>query len=234
MRFRTRDTEQLDAAFRAVTRSPEIVVLESVHAGEARFTSRDLIEAEKSLMRRTASMASRQGHGIAAASKNSAASQFSLDDEQRRVFDYLLEEGDIKALAIAPGAAKAALLGAVRQAYESAGLIALGASPSVRGAADLKAASGLPSMSVDDREAEWARGGSSGPQAHAPLLRESVLFIDGSDRLGLKQLERMLAAADRSRAKILLIGDANRLRAMKVETPFHAVFRAVGLAGRLG
>ncbi len=104
LRFRTRDTEQLDAAFssgdtfarnsgpgvRPRGRSP--VHIPGPDRGGEIPDAADGVHGEPTGPR-----------DRGRPSKNSAASQFSLDDEQRRVFDYLLEEGDIKALAIAPG-----------------------------------------------------------------------------------------------------------------------------------
>ncbi len=199
LRYRTHGAEQLAAAYRAVTESPELVALTSGNAQEERFTSRDMIEAAKSVTRRTAAMAARRGHAVAAAQRSSSALQFSLDHEQRRAFDYVLQDGDVKALIMAGGLAKQTLLSALRHAHEAAGLRALNLAAREAGSGQLES-----------------------------MTRETVLCVDGAEMLGLKQMERLLAAADRARTKIVLIGDAAQLHAMKVETAFQTVFRAVG------
>ena len=62
LRSRTGDAEQFDAALRAVMESPELISATPEDENPPRFTSRDLVEAEKSLMRRAATMANRHGH----------------------------------------------------------------------------------------------------------------------------------------------------------------------------
>jgi len=56
-----------------------------------------------------------------------------------------------------------------------------------------------------------------------------VLVLDGAQGLGLKQLERLLAAADRGRAKAVLVAQAHKLEGMKVDSPFATVRRAINV-----
>ena len=200
LQFRTDGAEQFEAAYRTVTESPELVALGTDDLNQARFTSRDMLEAEKSLLRRTASMAARRGHTVAVALQIASASLFGLDDQQRRAFDYALQEGDAKTLVMLGDAGRDTLLSALRHAHDAAGFrtVILGA-----------------------READWGR-------TLEPLARESVLVVEGSEMAALKQLERIVAAADRARAKIILIADAEQLGAIHVETPFEWVLRAIG------
>jgi hypothetical protein len=46
--------------------------------------------------------------------------------------------------------------------------------------------------------------------------------------MGVKELERALAAADRARAKAVCIADSDQLRAMKVVPPFQNLLCQVG------
>jgi hypothetical protein len=72
-----------------------------------------------------------------------------------------------------------------------------------------------------DYESQWESGGE--------LQRESVLVLDGAQGLSLKQLERLLAAADRGRAKAVLVAQAHKFEAMKVDSPFATVRRAINV-----
>ncbi len=221
LRSRTESAVQLDAALRAITQSPDFVALD-VPGTEARFTSSDIVEAGKSVMRRTSSMALRRGHLVETNRQNAVLSRFALDDEQRRAFEYLVSEGDAKAVETQGG--KTTLLAAARQAWESQGLTVLGTAPSGAAAKDLAAATGIKFQSITNCEEEWRQGFG--------LTRETILVLDGSQMLGLKQLERVLAVADKARAKIVLLADSDQLQAMKVESPFLAVLRRVGLTLR--
>jgi hypothetical protein len=197
---------QLDAVSRAIEHSEELVALQPVD-GEARFTSRDLIEAAKSLMQRATAMATRRGHGATPQSCGAVLSQFVLDGEQRRLFDYLVAEGDVKALIIANPAAMA--LTAACQAWRLEGITVV----------DI-------GQDIADRESAWQQG------RELPV-RASVFIIAGSEMLALKQLERVLAVVDKARAKAVLVGDAARSQALP-DTPFRTVLRKVGLPGFMG
>ncbi len=61
---RTENSTQFDAVLSAVKLCPDLVPLAPGEDGIPRFTSRDMVEAERSLVRRAASMASRRGHAV--------------------------------------------------------------------------------------------------------------------------------------------------------------------------
>ncbi len=132
LRSRT-DESQFDAAYLAVTKSDDLVPLPPDAGGRERFTSRDMVEAARSLRQRVLSMAGRRGHGVAGApvpppsSLPPTSNPPQVDDEQRRLFDYLTSEGDAKAIAVIVAEARDALLTAVRRAWEANGLRVTGA-----------------------------------------------------------------------------------------------------------
>jgi MobA/MobL family len=199
LRPRTDGADQFDSVYRALLESNELVILDS--AAEQRFTSRDMLEAEKSLLRRTTSMAARRGHAAAMPASEAAAIIFALDADQRRAVQHVLQEGDVKAVMAAAGCATDVLVEALRHAHNAAG---------------------LRPLTLPAAEVQW-------PQMLDSLTREAVLFVRGCELLGLKQLERIMAGVDRSRAKMVLIGDAERIGGGRVETPFQMVLRQVGV-----
>ncbi|HWJ34978.1 MAG TPA: MobQ family relaxase [Steroidobacteraceae bacterium] len=220
LRSRTENAAQFDAVLRAVTLSKDLVALDSDESGRGRFTSRDMIEAGNSLIRRTVSMVARHRHGVASDRRTAAFKQFSMDEAQRRAFEYLVSEGDVKAIAVTD-ATKDTLLAAARHAWDSEGMIVKGAALSGPAAERLVVASGINALSLAKCEEGWQQG---------LALPDSgtVLLIDGSQMIGLKQLERVLAVADNARAKLVLVADSDRLQAMRVDSPFLSVLRQVG------
>jgi ATP-dependent exoDNAse (exonuclease V) alpha subunit len=94
-----------------------------------------------------------------------------------------------------------------------------GVAPSRRAACSLQAASGVSSQSLAACEEEW--------QGDFEMSRDAVLLLDGAEMLGLKQLERFLAVADRARAKAVLVGDFDQLRAARAESPFRELMRNI-------
>lgn len=219
LRPRTHGDAQFEAVLARVLASPELVALGTGPGPgpEARFTSRDMIEAEKSLLRRVASMAARRQTRSAMRATAGSWAQ-TLNEEQRRIFDTLTGDGDAKAVVLDAGPGKAALLTAVHGAWSEAGLTVLGAAPSARAASALQLATGIACAALDTREDAWSQ------EIDLPS-RDTVLIVDEAERLGLKQLERVVAIADKARSTIVLIGDAAHLHAMKAEPPLAMLLR---------
>ena len=191
LRSRTGGEAQLDEALRAVVQSPDFVVLDPEAGLAGALTSRDMVEAQASLKRRATSLAARRGHGIDVDPPDAAG----LDDGQRRAFEYVIGEGDAKALALTE-ADKEPILSASRRAWAEAGFAVVGS--------------------------EWEA-------ARDRLTRATVILVDGSHGMGIKELERVLAAADHARAKAVLVADSEQLRAMKAAPPFQSLLRQIGL-----
>lgn len=226
LRARTQDAVEFDAVLNAVSRSSELVALAAVH-GQDQFTTRDMIEAEKSLKRRTLSMAARRGHGVPLERQNVLSMQCMLGDSARQAFMCLVSEGDAKALAVA-GTLKAAILAAASQAWVEQGLAVRGVAPSRRAAHSLEAVSGVRSQSLAACEEEWqADPADTEMSRDTGMSRDTVLLLDGAEMLGLKQLERVLAVADRARAKAVFVGDFDQLRAARARSPFQDLMRNI-------
>jgi ATP-dependent exoDNAse (exonuclease V) alpha subunit len=91
--------------------------------------------------------------------------------------------------------------------------------PSRRAACSLQALSGVNSQSLAVCEEEWQGG--------LEMSRDTVLLLDGAQSLGLKQIERVLAVADRARAKAVFVGDFDQLHAARAESPFRDLMRNI-------
>jgi Ti-type conjugative transfer relaxase TraA len=230
LKSRTGDPEQLDAVLAAVMASGELVALTPDSGDSVRFTSRDMLEAEKSLMKRVAAMALRRGHAVPPEARMPSQAQIpeppqhALTDEQRSAFEYAVGEGDIKALVAAAGSGKSALLAAMREVWERQGLRVVGAALSRIAAESLQAGSGIPSQTLAAHELEWQEG-------RDPLTLNHVIVADGAEMIGLKQLERLLALVDKARGKIVLVGDSLQLEAMGSMSPLQGILEQVGAPG---
>jgi Ti-type conjugative transfer relaxase TraA len=219
LRPRTDGPEQFEAVLRAVTASPDTVALDPDTLGPRRFTSRDMLEAAKSLRQRTESMAGRRGHGIPP-ERVAWDTRSAMSDQRRRACEYLISDGDAKALVLSSGA-KAQVLETAHRAWEAEGWETAVAAACLIAGEGLETQSGLKPRTVVAWEDAWREGRDT-------LVRQSVLLIDGAETLGLKQLERFMAHADRARAKIGLLGDFDRMQKMRIETPFSEVLRKIG------
>jgi Ti-type conjugative transfer relaxase TraA len=218
---RTHGAEQFQAAFLKVTISDELVALGKDDRNIVRYTTRDMLEAEKSLLHRSKVLDGRHSHGVAASRQNSALSQTHLSDEQKTAFKHVTGEGDLKALVGVAGSGKSTLLAAARQAWEAEGLTVKGAALSGIAAENLEIASGIKSRTLASYEYTWKEGRDA-------LTKNDVLVIDEAGMIGTKQLERMLAAADKAHAKVVLVGDPEQLQAIEAGAAFRGI---VGQAG---
>jgi Ti-type conjugative transfer relaxase TraA len=224
LRSRTDGSPQLDAALAAILESSELAALPAEGENPARFTSWDMLEAEKSLMRRVAAMATRRGHGIPPQTRLPEPMPDSLTEEQRRTFEYMVGEGDVKALAPPPGKDKSAALAAAREVWELQGLRVIGVALSGIAAENLQTSSGIKSQTLAAFEDDWQEGKD-------PLTLNHVVVVDGAEMIGIKQLERILAVADKARGKLVLVGDSRQLAAMGSMSPLRGILDRVAPRG---
>ncbi|MGB6355852.1 MAG: MobQ family relaxase [Steroidobacteraceae bacterium] len=226
---RTGDAAQLDAALAAVLTSSELVALASEGGKPSRYTGQDMLDAKMSLMRRVAAMRTRCGHGLEpellrpVELLRPAEQPLHPPSAQPHALEYLVAEGDIKALAAAVDDAKAALLAQARELWERGGLRVLGVALSRAAAERLQASSGIHSLTLAAQESEWQ-------QAEEPWSDRDVVVVDEAEMIGLKDLERLLAVADRARAKVVLVGDSGQLEAMGTVSPLWSILDEVGLS----
>jgi Ti-type conjugative transfer relaxase TraA len=219
---RTQSAEQFQAAFLKVTTSDELVALGKDDRNIVRYTTRDMLEAEKSLLNRSKVLDARRQHGVAASRQASALSLSNLSAEQEAAFGHITAEGDLKALVGVAGSGKSTLLAAARQAWEAEGLTVKGAALSGIAAENLELASGIKARTLASYEYTWKEGRDA-------LTRNDVLVIDEAGMIGTKQLERMLAAADKAHAKVVLVGDPEQLQAIEAGAAFRGVIGRAGL-----
>jgi ATP-dependent exoDNAse (exonuclease V) alpha subunit len=150
---RTDGEAQLEAALSCVLACAELVGLNAGQAGPTLYTSRDLLEAEKALLRRAQNMRKR---------------------------------GDFQAVAV-PGGELSEFLEQARSQWHARGKQVRDAMPALGDA----------------------------------LAKNDVLLVQGAEMIDLKTLERHVDAAERARAAVLLVADAERLQAMGAMSPMH-------------
>ena len=190
---RTDGAAQLDAALSKIMACPELVALTPADGGPTQYMSHDLMEAEKSLLRRADTMAKRRtaAHGSAPDALHDAHWPESL----RNAFADVIAVGDFKAVALSAGE-RNEFLQAARAHWNAQG-------KRVRHALS----------TADDA-----------------LAKDDVVVLEGAEMIDVKSLEKLLAAAERARAKMVLLADSERLQAMGGMSPMHDL---VALARRI-
>jgi Ti-type conjugative transfer relaxase TraA len=220
---RTDGADQFRAAHLKITASRELIVLGRDDRGRTRYTSREMLEVERQMLYRAEQMTARPNHPVAKHRATAVLSQHELSEEQQIAFRSLTARGDLKALVGVAGSGKSRLLAAARQAWEAEGYSVKGAALSGIAAENLTLASGIPSRTLASLEYAWSSD-------RDPLTSQDVLVIDEAGMVGTRQLSRMLDAAAKARAKVVLVGDPEQLQAIEAGAAFRGILAESGAA----
>ena len=213
--------EQFDAALAAVHASPDIVALGRDGRGDERFTSRDMIETEQRLENATVRLDASRRHGVNEQYRKRALVRAEmrgmvLSSEQRSAFDHVTKGQGINVVVGYAGTGKSAMLGVAREAWESAGYTVRGAALSGIAAENLEGGSGIASRTIASLEHQWK-------QDRELLTSRDVLVIDEAGMVGTRQMERVIAEAEKRGAKVVLVGDPEQLQAIEAGAAFRSV-----------
>ncbi len=213
--------EQFDAALAAVHASPDVVALGKDGRGDERFTSRDMIETEQRLETATVRLDANRRHVVDEQYRERAlvraeARGMILSSEQRSAFDHVTNAKGVGVVVGYAGTGKSAMLGVAREAWESAGYTVRGAALSGIAAENLEGGSGIASRTIASLEHQWK-------QDRELLTSRDVLVIDEAGMVGTRQMERVIAEADKRGAKVVLVGDPEQLQAIEAGAAFRSV-----------
>ena len=218
---RTDGSEQFQAAMAKVMSSPDVIDIDAREYGEGRFTTREMVKLERDLFARAERMSEKTSHPVAPSHREAALDGSSLSREQKAAFNHILDAGGVKAVVGVAGSGKSTLLAAAREAWESRGYSVRGAALSGIAAENLERASGITSRTLASYEHAWKQGRDS-------LGTADVLIIDEAGMVGTRQLARVLEAADKAQAKVVLLGDPEQLQAIEAGAPFRGVLSTIG------
>ncbi|QLC23945.1 Ti-type conjugative transfer relaxase TraA [Parasphingopyxis algicola] len=213
--------EQFDRVMGAVRGSPELVALGKDGRGQQRFTSRSMLAAERRLERLTEVMAGRERHRVTERSCNRALANAAkrglvLSGEQRAAFEHITEGRDLGIVLGYAGSGKSALLGVAKDTWEQSGYRVQGLALSGIAAENLQHGSAIPSRTIASIEHGWAGGRDT-------LTERDILVIDEAGMIGTRQMERVLTEAQKRRAKVVLVGDAEQLQAIEAGAAFRSI-----------
>jgi Ti-type conjugative transfer relaxase TraA len=213
--------EQFDRAMGAVQASPELVALGQDGRGQDRFTSREMIAVEDRLHRASELMAERRAHRVSELDQRRALARaeqrgLALSGEQKAAFEHVTQSRDLGVVVGYAGTGKSALLGVAREAWEDAGYRVQGLALSGIAAENLEGGSGIASRTVASLEHQWSQG-------RELLDARDVLVIDEAGMIGSRQMERLLSAAEKAGAKVVLVGDPEQLQAIEAGAAFRSI-----------
>ncbi|MFB8339748.1 Ti-type conjugative transfer relaxase TraA [Brucella cytisi] len=228
--------------------SPDLVLLKPQQAGPmngrvngeatepAIFTTRKILRTEHDMMRSADALSRRKGFGISDAGRAGAVrfvegdnplKPFRLDLEQIEAIRHVTGDSGIAAVVGLAGTGKSTLLAATRLAWESGHHRVLGAALSGKAAEGLEESSGIRSRTLAAWEHAWNNGRDQ-------LMRDDILVIDEAGMVSSFQMARVLDAAEKAGAKVVLVGDAMQLQPIGAGAAFRAIAERIGSAELAG
>lgn len=217
--------DQFDRLHARILASPELVPLGADERGRERFTSLGLIRAQEAMLRASDRLQSQPHHAITDRSGRAARAEMAavgkLGDEQVLAVAHVLSAGCLAAVVGYAGTGKSTALGVARAAWEAEGYRVVGAALSGIAAENLEKGSGIQSRTLASLEYAWARD-----RDH--LTRDDVLVIDEAGMVGTRQMRRVLEAAERGGAKVVMVGDPEQLQAIEAGAPFRRLVERHG------
>lgn len=227
------DANQFQALVARLDASPELIRLNPSETDEARYSTREMIRVETTMADAAERMAGESAHRVSVKHVDAAlAIRSSLSDEQKSAVRYITESIGLACVIGDAGTGKSFAMAAAREAWEASGYRVIGAALAGKAAEGLQDGSGIRSRTLASLELAWkkAKENSRKPSDGAHLDRKTVLVVDEAGMVGARQLSRVLEAAEKAGAKVVLVGDDKQLAAIEAGAPFRALVERNGAA----
>jgi len=126
------------------------------------------------------------------------------------------------------GTGKTFMLGAVREVAENKGFEIVGIAPSSTAANTLELDAGIKSNTLAKHLVDINRALGEAKKLGSPKLdlSKQIWAVDESSMVSNKDMAALLRSAERTGAKVVLIGDTQQLTAVEAGKPFHILQRS--------
>ncbi len=247
-RYINDDPAEYQALYTKVMASDYLVRIKEDRDG-VRYSTREMVELETGMARDAATMSGRHRHGVSnchidraidrqdeairrsvaaglpdelAADQRARRLQAAgMSQEQRGGLSHITGDEQIAVVVGSAGAGKSTMLAAAREAWEAEGYTVHGAALAGKAVAGLEESAGIEGRTLASWEMRWKMG-------TAQLGPRDVMVIDEAGMVGSRQLARFVSEAERTGAKLVLVGDHEQLQAIGAGAPFRAIVEEVG------
>ena len=249
-RYINDDPAEYQALYSKVMASDDLVRIADGPDG-LRYSTREMVELETGMARDVSAMSGRSKHGVrdshvsraingqdeairrgiaAGLPDDLAADQRArlmqaagMSEEQRDAVRHITGDEQVSVVVGFAGAGKSTMLAAAKDAWEAEGYTVHGAALAGKAVAGLEESAGISGRTLASWEMRWKMG-------TAQLGPRDVMVIDEAGMVGSRQLARFVSEAERTGAKLVLVGDHEQLQAIGAGAPFRAIAEEVGYA----
>jgi Ti-type conjugative transfer relaxase TraA len=241
------DRKEAKALATELLAHPDIVGLrETADAPVTRYTTRQVIAAERQVLQTARTLSSQAGLGLSQQERNAGIGLHKhLDEEQRAAFDQLTSGRGLTILAGEAGTGKSTTLAAVRDAYERAGYRVVGmswtnavvqdmAADGFKETTTLASAFKVEANKDKDHSRQPIRSHAAGVarQSRPGLTwdKKTVLVVDEAGMLSSQAMGQFLRLAQEKGARVILAGDDRQLASIERGGLFGALVAEHGAA----
>ena len=197
--------------------------------GYERFTTRELFELEKEIIRIAERRRQSREHRVSDVSLAAAlAAKPTLRDEQvKAVLRVTQNFGNVQCVRGWAGTGKTFMLDAARLAWERDGYKVYGAALSGKAAAELARGANIRSATI----AKWIYDlDRQGRKDRLTLDSKTILVVDEAGMVGTRQLHRLMTEVERAGARLVLVGDEKQLQSIDAGGGFFGLSKRLGYA----
>jgi Ti-type conjugative transfer relaxase TraA len=214
------DAEQFKKVSEAIFANEDLVKLGQDERGKDRFTTRQVLEAERAMLENAQALATQPAHQVNARYIDQAKATRTLTPDQTKALEHVCTSGDICCVIGYAGSGKSYTLGAVREAFEAQGYRVQGAALAGIAAEGLQRESGIASRTIARclMDIENGKGLSS----------RDVLIIDEAGMVATRQMHRLIDYAHQQGAKVVLVGDGQQLQPIEAGGAFRGIYARLG------
>lgn len=193
--------------------------------GERRFTTREMLELEQTMLAEAGELA-RRPHRVQKRWVDAVLQEEkfgTIRGEQKAALVHVTQGRAVSIVRGIAGSGKTYMLEAARKAWEAEGLSVIGATLSANAAKTLETESGIHSSSIAKLIYDIDHG-------KRELTSSTVLVIDEAAMVGTRQMARFVSIARRVGSKLVLVGDDRQLQAIEAGAPFASMRMRFGAA----
>lgn len=216
------DAEQAEAIADAIMADAGVVFAGLDGRRREVFTTHETLEHEQAMLTTARALNGAEDTGFDVGATPAFLERYGdklgLSAEQTAALIHVVKgTGKLAVVEGYAGTGKSRMFDGARLVWEKQGKRVLGAALAGKAAEELgRSATLKDSRSLAAWEFAWKNGRDK-------LRKEDVLIIDEAGMVGTRQMRRVLDAAHKAGAKVVLAGDVEQLQAVEAGSPFHAI-----------